>query len=370
MASLFQRHGFRIATHLGIALMGFWIGRHVLPNGSGLEASSREQRTGTGGVSGVTDPHSGRSGPKPVGVRVKSSNASRDSDWEALLRTAQGGDSDEILNRLRTLHREPDLSRQILGRQLLIGRLAEIAPQRALAEAAALEGSQERSMAEVVVMARWASRDPVSASDYLAENSATFGRLDEHQRHIAGAVAAAWAGSDPGAAADWALDQPVESRGDALGAVIRTVAASDPERATEILNRLPEGFERTELVGSLVESLAESDPGAMAAWSLRLPGESERLVATAQSVRSWSNQDPESAAQWVSNLPEGPVRDAAIASLITGSSFLQSPETSAAWIEQIGDEDLRATAGQSLDFRWRTLDPETHPDFVDGSSQP
>ncbi len=61
----------------------------------------------------------------------------------------------------------------------------------------------------------------------------------------------------------------------------------------------------------------------------------------------------------VSALPEGPVRDAAITSIITGSSFLQSPKTSADWIRQIADDDLRTSAEQSLDLEWRTLEPET-----------
>ena len=370
MASLGQRHWFRIATHLALALAGFWIGRHLFPDLSGSGILPRGQHSSPGSQSTGSAVAVGHPKPAPVGIRSNSRDSGRDSDWEALLQTAQGGDSDEILTRLRALHREPDLSRQILGQQLLIGRLAEIAPQRALAEAAALGGTHERAMAETVVMARWASTDPVAAADYLAENSASFGMLDAHQRRITGAVAGAWAGSDPTAAAEWALAQPVESRGDALDAVVRRVAASDPERATEILNRLPEGFERTELVRSMVGFLAASNPDTMAAWSLRLPGDSERITATAWAVQSWSNQDPESAAQWVSALPEGRVRDAAIASLITGSPFLQSPETSAAWIEQIGDEDLRLSARQSLDFRWRTLDPDTHPSSGDGSERP
>ena len=370
MATPRQRHGFRIATHLALALAGFWIGRHLFPDLSGSGSLPRGQRSDQGSPPTGSAVAVGQPKAAPVGVRSNSRDSGRDSDWETLLRTAQTGESDEILKRLRALHREPDLSRQMLGQQLLIGRLAEIAPERALAEAAALGGTHERAMAETVVMARWAMRDPVAAADYLTENSASFGVLDAQQRRITGTVAGAWAESDPNAAAEWALAQPVESRGDALSAVVRRVAASDPERATEILNRLPEGFERTELVESMVQFLAESDPDAMAAWALRLPGDSERVVATAQSVRAWSDQNPEAAAQWVSALPAGPVRDAAIASLLTGSSFLQSPETSAAWIEQIGDEDLRLSARQSLDFRWRTLDPETHSASGDGSERP
>lgn len=360
MIAIPHRRWWLTSTHLGLALVGFWMGRQFMPRGTdrGTVASrfAADTRTDPAATAIRGDRAGGTSNkPQPKGRWDK-----RTVDWEHLIQLSQTGESDEVLAQLRALHREPDLSRQLLGGQLLIGRLAEIAPQRALAEAAALPGSESRAMAEVVVMTRWAMRDPVAASDYLAENAASFGFLDAHQRRIAATIAKAWAQSDPDAASEWALAQPVELRGDALDAVVRNIAASDPEAATEILNRLPEGFERTELIGSMVASLAESNPDAMAAWSLALPGDSERTTATAWAVRHWSDQDPESASQWVSALPRGPVRDAAIASLIGGSSFLQSPETSAAWIQQITDDDLRTSAEQSLDLRWRTLEPESY----------
>ena len=355
-----QRRWFLTATHLGLALMGFWLGRQFMPRVTDAEALPPRLPSDTRSVPGATATRGDRAGGTSNKPQAKGRWDKRTVDWERVIQLSQTGDSDEVLSQLRALHREPDLSRQLLGSQLLIGRLAEIAPQRALAEAAALFGRESRAMAEEVVMTRWAMRDPVAASDYLAENAASFGFLDAHQRSIAATVARAWAQSDPEAAAEWALSQPVELRGDALGAVVRNIAASDTEAATEILNRLPEGFERTELLESMVASLAESNPDAMAAWSLALPGDAERTKATALAVEFWSNQDPESAAQWVSALPKGPVRDAAIASLINGSSFLQSPETSEGWIQQITDDDLRASAEQSLDLRWRTLESESY----------
>ena len=355
-----NRRWWLTATHLGLALVGFCVGRQFVPRVTDGGTLPPRLFSDTRAVHGATVIPGDRAGGTSNKPQAKGRWDKRTVDWERLIQLSQTGDSDEILAQLRALHREPDLSKQLLGGQLLIGRLADIAPLRALAEAAALSGRESRAMAEEVVMTRWAMRDPVAASDYLAENAASFGFLDAHQRSIAATVARAWAQSDPEAAAEWALSQPVELRGDALGAVVRNIAGYDPEAATEILNRLPEGFERTELIESMVASLAESNPDAMAAWSLALPGDSERTTATALAVESWSNQDPESAAQWVSALPKGPVRDAAIASLINGSSFLLSPETSAAWIQQIADDDQRTSAEQSLDLRWRTLDPESY----------
>lgn len=60
--------------------------------------------------------------------------------------------------------------------------------------------------------------------------------------------------------------------------------------------------------------------------------------------------------------------NAAIASLINGSSFLQSPETPAAWIQQITDDDLRASAEQSLeDAGSRELHRNRTPDALEPS---
>jgi hypothetical protein len=152
-------------------------------------------------------------------------------------------------------------------------------------------------------------------------------------------VLTAWAGRDPEAAIVWAKsNHEGEEANPYMVGIIRSLAANDPTRATQLLQELPFSGERGEALGTMIPHLIKlgpeaakgwiasltderlrdgaTDPAGTASWLLSNLGESSTRVVD-EVFAEWAKKDKGAAMSSFQKLPEGDARSRALRGLVT-----------------------------------------------------
>ena len=276
---------------------------------------------------------------------------------QSLSRDLETMDSAQLIKALAGLQDQPPGVERLLSQQLMMTRLAQIDPLMALSYAGALSEDQRRT-SESTVLGTWTKTAPVGAAAYFTQHADDFGLLDAGQRGAAETIAAQWAQTNPTAALQWAQGLPEEVRADAMAPIITRLSAQNPDRAIAVINASAEGSQRTEMLQSLVTERGRLAPQETADWVRGIPDAQDQGNAAASLVNSWMQTDIASAAEWVKSLGEGPVRDAAVRTLLESPQLRQSPELAALWASSIEDDALREQVFNIIAVRWDVLGPQ------------
>jgi len=164
-------------------------------------------------------------------------------------------------------------------------------------------GLTEARMGEyAMLLTAWAEVDPMAALAYTTAN--TRGGM------ATGTVLAAWASRDPESAIAWAeSNHEGEEANPYMVGIIRSLAATNPTRATELLQALPFSGERGEALRAMMPHLLKEGPDAAKAWIASLSDERLRDGATARFAEEMAKTDPAATASWLlSNLGEASTR--------------------------------------------------------------
>jgi hypothetical protein len=162
--------------------------------------------------------------------------------------------------------------------------------------------TQERMGEYAMLLTAWAEVDPMAALAYTTEN--TRGGMATNT------VLSAWASRDPEAAITWAeANHEGEEANPYMVGIIRSLAASNPTRATELLQALPFSGERGEALRSMIPHLLKNGPEAAKSWIAGLADERLRDGATARFAEEMAKADPANTASWLlNNLGEASTR--------------------------------------------------------------
>ena len=164
-------------------------------------------------------------------------------------------------------------------------------------------GLTEARMGEyAMLLTAWAEADPMAALAYTTAN--TRGGM------ATGTVLAAWASRDPESAIAWAeAKHEGEEANPYMIGIIRSLAATNPTRATELLQALPFSGEHGEALRAMMPHLLKDGPDAAKAWIASLSDERLRDGATARFAEEMAKTDPAATASWLlSNLGEASTR--------------------------------------------------------------
>jgi hypothetical protein len=165
----------------------------------------------------------------------------------------------------------------------------------------------------------------------------------------ANTILATWATVDPEAAIRWAeSNHEGEDANPYFAGIIRSLAATDPARATALLTGMPRSTERGEALDAMLphllgqgsdvtrewisnitdeslrsgamlraaEQLAATDPAGTAAWLMENPGEaSQRRMDDVYGV--WARQDQQAAINSFTALPSGEERSNALRGVVS-----------------------------------------------------
>lgn len=225
----------------------------------------------------------------------------------------------------------------------------------------ALGITEERLGEYGLILAAWAKVDPLAAMAYA--------KAKTDDPFAARAILSSWATEDASAAIQWAKNN---HQGDGpnpwLIGVIRGIAATDIEGATNLLKSMPRSVERGEALDALLphllakgnestrtwiasidddalrngatmraaEAMAKTDPAGTVAWLMENPGEAlDRKLDSVFGI--WAKQDEVAARTALNTLPTGEVRSDALRGVVTRLA-LSKPADAVALMNQYPDE--------------------------------
>lgn len=317
------------ALFLVIGTAGFMVGRISSPPSATDPASAR-----------LTETRSSRAGPDAT---RESSNSAAERMARRSARPDSGGSpvSPDELARLGSLVRSEDPLSRNRAMLAYIDRLGSGDFEAAVAHFRSLGITESRLGEYAMLLSAWAKMDPIAALDYTKANTTS--------GFATGTVLATWASSDPDAALRWAeASHQGEGANPYLAGIIRGIAETNQERATQILTGMPKSIERGEALDAVLphllaqgndatrawiaaiddnalrngamlrtaEKLAVTDPAGTAAWLAANPGEAtQRRMDDVYST--WARQDQQAALSSLVALPSGENRSNALRGVIS-----------------------------------------------------
>jgi hypothetical protein len=163
---------------------------------------------------------------------------------------------------------------------------------------------------------------------------------------------------------------------------------------------LPEGEERQSVLKSVGYEAARTEPLEALNLAMEQTSQSESDNLISYASLQWAAKDPESAFEWAEQIADGPLRDRILAGITTvwGDSdpvaaateavqritpgrqqddavtgivqrwVQQDPETSAAWVAQFPDGDLKQTAMENVIRLWSDMNAPQVGEWLNGLS--
>ena len=320
---------------------------------------------------------------------------------------------------------------QFMSMGLMMGRYAEIDPERALAYVGK-QGGMERGFGTSSILRSWAATDPRAAADYLTNNVIGSGGDDWMLRRTAGSLASEWAKQDPQAALVWADTLSNELKGDAMNNIVEQLTSQDPLEAAKVamgfdgeqrersLRTIADQWSRnepeeavkwaealtvegkTQALEEAVESWVEKDTDAAVAymekmdqgerdqimkevvekwgrkgaeaqpdaaeWVASQPDGKGKVDATGEIVGQWMRTDAESASGWLNEQPEGDAKDRGIAALLRDRSVREDPEAAVAWADSITDSEMRSEQVESSARNWLSKDRASALEYLESTN--
>jgi len=287
----------------------------------------------------------------------------------------------ERLTRLESIVRGEnpvDRSRALLA---YIDQLAPEDFEAAVAHFRSLGMTEDRMGEYGLLLSAWAKVDPLSALSYAKENT--------RSRFATDTILTTWASLDPDAAIRWAESNHTgDGANPNLAGIIRGLAATDPQRATQLLTGMPKSVERGQALDAMMpwllaqgneatrawiatitddslrngammrsaERLAATDPAGTVAWLLANPGEaSQNRMDNVYST--WMRSDEQGAMASLATLPAGETRSDALRGVVS-SAAMQDPAKAVAIMDRfpgdVNDDVVR-------NFIWHSFgnDPVT-----------
>ena len=310
--------------------------------------------------------------------RDASGDSSRKSAHPERPARATAESSTDRLSRLASIVRgENALDRN----RALLAFIDQLAPgdfEAAVAHFRSLGITDSRYGEYALLLSAWAKVDPMAALTYAKANTGN--------PFATNTILSSWASLDPEAAIRWA-----ESNFDGDGAnpylagIIRSLAGSDPTRATQLLTGMPRSNERGQALDAIMPhvlaqggeatrawiaaltddslrngammtaatALAATDPAGTAAWLLANPGQAtQRRMDDVYST--WAEQAPLAAVSSIATLPSGENRTNALRGVV-GTMALNDPKQALSIMNRFSNDVNDQVVQQ---FVWHALDSE------------
>lgn len=209
-----------------------------------------------------------------------------------------------------------------------------------------------------MLLSEWAKVDPTAAIEYAKNNTGTdFARLT---------ILATWAVNDPEAAMAWAVSN-FDGKGSNtwMTAVIRGIASTDPERATELLEANPEVLNNRYDYSALpvLETIyLKRGPDAARAWALSFSDKELRKRAVLGIAERLLITDSVGTLEWLQTIP-GEEANAAIGDVMF--EFVQNNSQAAmASFDKIADKAVKAKAFGGITNSLAYNDPKAAVAFM------
>jgi len=269
-----------VALLLVIGSAGFMVGRISSPTKPGDDATAGQAET----RSKRFTPETSSDGSNSAAERMARRPARPDAGSSPV--------SPDELARLDTIARSEDPLARNRSMLAFIDRLGPGDFEQAVAHFRSLGITESRLGEYALLLSAWAKMDPVAALDYAKANT--------NGGFATNTVLTTWASNDPDAALRWA---EASHQGDGanpyLAGIIRGIAETNPERATQILTGMPKSMERGEALDAILPHLLSQGNDATRAWITAITDESLRNGAMMRAADKLAATDPAGTVDWL-----------------------------------------------------------------------
>ena len=272
-----------LAALVFIGVGGFMAGRISAPGASdaaaGNAANSRESAGASGhpsdgfaaGAGGKKSQHSDRAG------HGATTAAERQARLEAIMR------GENPLDRNRAL-------------LAFIDQLGPGEFEDAVAQFRKLGITDQRFGEYALLLSAWAKHDPLAALAYAKANT--------RNGFATNTILTTWASNDPESAIRWAdANHEGDSANPYYASIIRSLAATDPARATQLLTGMPKSQERGDALDAIMPHILTQDGNSVRSWIAALTDDSLKDGAMMRSAVTLANSDPAGTATWLAANP-------------------------------------------------------------------
>lgn len=177
----------------------------------------------------------------------------------------------------------------------LLAFLDQLGPgdfEEAVAHFRSLGITESRFGEYALLLSAWAKADPLAALTYAKENTGS--------NFATSTILTAWASADPEAAIRWAeTNHDGEGANPYLAGIIRSLAGTDPLRATQLLTGMPRSQERGEALDAFLPHLLKQGSEATRAWIESLTDDALRNGAMMRTADQLAAADPAGTAAWL-----------------------------------------------------------------------
>lgn len=205
---------------------------------------------------------------------------------------ASTGTSAERIARLDSIIRNEnplDRSRALLA---YIDQLAPGDFEEAIAHFRSLGITDSRNGDYAMLLSGWAQADPMAALAYAKDNT--------RGGFATNTILTTWASTDPEGAIRWAeTNHEGDGANPYMAGIIRSLAATDPARATTLLTGMPMSRERGDALDAMLPHLLTQGNEATRAWIEGITDESLRSGAMLRVAEKLAATDPAGTAQWL-----------------------------------------------------------------------
>lgn len=360
-----------IAALILIGAGGFLAGR--ISSSSSGDASKEGRSEKSSRVSSVASEDAS-------GSSARKSSSQRTERGERANRSSFKSSKDRLAKLEEIVRGENPLDRN----RALLAFIDQLGPgdfEEAIAHFRSLGLTEERFGEYAMLLSAWAKQDPLAALTYAKENTRT--------RFATSTILSTWASIDPDAAIRWAeANHDGDGANPYLAGIIRSLASSDPVRATQLLTSMPKSVERGEALDSILphlltrggdatrawiadlkdeslrngammrvaEQLAATDPAGTAAWLIANPGEAtQRRMDDVYST--WAQKDQQAAISSLAAMPAGENRSNALRGVISAIA-IDDPKAAVSMMDRFPSD---VTDRVVQNFIWHSFgnDPQT-----------
>ncbi len=203
---------------------------------------------------------------------------------------------DEKLQKMEAIMRGENPLERSRALLALIDQLGPGDFEEVVAQFRALGITQNRLGEYSMLLSAWAKADPMAALEYAKNNT--------QGGFASNTILASWASIDPDAALRWAeTNHDGKGANPYLAGIIRGIAETNPERATELLKGMPFGDQRGEALAGMMQHILKQGPEASRSWIMALDDEQLRNGAMIRMSEPLADLDPKGTADWLVKNP-------------------------------------------------------------------
>ena len=334
-----------IAAVVAIGTAGFFIGRISSSSDSAGAGDSPDSKTAPTRTSSLSSSGGGSS----------ASRSARTARTESRTATAKVRGED-ALARLESIVRGTnalDRNRALLA---FIDQLEPDEFEGAIAHFRSLGITDSRFGEYGMLMTAWAQVDPMKALDYVKKNTNGGFALNT--------VLSTWAADDPESAIAWAkTNHTGDGANPYLPSIIRTIAATDTARASELLTSMPRSGERGEALDGLLPQILKQGPDAARAWIASLTDDALRDGAMSRVAEQLAQTDPKGTADWLLANPGEALKNSL--DNVVGAWAATDQKAAVAFFSALPKGEARSNAFRGIVSAVASSDPKAAAGMID-----